>query len=85
MTRMTATEARRQLFKLLDAVEQGEDVVLERGGVRFRLILEQGARSVAELPTSPLVIRDLEILEGEWTWKTDERGQLVLETREPST
>lgn len=36
MIRYAASEARRELFRLLDSVENGEEVILERKGIRFR-------------------------------------------------
>ncbi len=84
MTRMTATEARRQLFKLLDAVEGGDEVVLERRGVRFRLTLDRRDRAEEVLPESPLVVTDPDILDAEWGWKTDAHGQLVFALRDRS-
>lgn len=83
MKRVTATEARRRLFQLLDAVENGEDIVLERSGVRFRLTLDK-ARERAEDPGSPLIVDDPALLEGDWTWQTDEDGQLVFQSRRDS-
>lgn len=84
MTRMTATEARRQLFKLLDEVEKGEEVVLERGGVRFRLTMDQKRKTAVETPESPLIVKDPDFLDRDWTWKTDDEGQLGFVERDPS-
>lgn len=66
MARFTATEARRQFFQLLDRVERGESVVLERKGLRFRLILER--EGATEPPRAAPVIVDEALLEGDWTW-----------------
>lgn len=79
MTRCTATEARRGLFRLLDAVESGEEVIVERRGARFRLTLATDETS--DPGPSPLVIRDPELLSGEWTWVADERGELQFQAR----
>ncbi|MBI4412306.1 MAG: type II toxin-antitoxin system Phd/YefM family antitoxin [Deltaproteobacteria bacterium] len=38
MRQVTATEARKEFFKLLDAAARGETVVIERGGVPLRLV-----------------------------------------------
>ena len=78
MTRLTATEARRQLFKLLDAVERGEDVVLERAGVRFRLTLD-AKPGTEQAPSSPLIVEDAALLDGDWSWRTDAQGDLVFQ------
>jgi hypothetical protein len=83
MLRATATQARKDLFRLLDAVERGEEVVLERRGVRFRLSREDSpalASEVAE-PRPRLLVQDPAVLSGEWTWAADEDGQLVFVAR----
>jgi len=80
MTRFTASAAQLQLFELLDVVEQGEEVVVERRGTRFRVVLDD-ARS-DEIPPSPLIIKDPDVLAGNWTWQADENGQLDFQIRE---
>jgi hypothetical protein len=79
MKRVTATEGRRLLFRLLDEVEQGEEVILERAGVRFRLALDAAPTGRAALPESPFVVKDPTVLEGQWSWLTDEDGELTYE------
>ena len=79
MARYTASDARRQFFHLLDAAEKGEEVVLERHGVRFRLVLD--GLPADESSTSPLIIKDEEVLSGNWTWGTDEEGHLEFRPR----
>ncbi len=80
MARYTATDARRHFFQLLDAAERGEQVVLERHGVRFKLVLE-GAEGV-ETPAAVLIVNDPEVLQGDWTWTSDKQGQLQFQARE---
>ncbi len=81
MARLTASEARRQFFHLLDAAERGEPVVVERRGVRFRVSVEIEEEVVEEV-RSPLIIEDPSILSGQWTWSADERGELQFVPRE---
>lgn len=82
MVRTTATQARKDFFRLLDAVERGEEVVLERKGVRFRLSREDtAATSEVSEPRPRVVIRDPAVLSGQWTWAADEDGQLVFVAR----
>jgi len=78
MARYSASEARRQFFELLDAAERGEEVILDRKGIRFRLVVEPN--QVVEPPTSPLIIDDPDVLSGEWTWVSDGRGQLQFQS-----
>lgn len=74
MPRHAASAARRQLFHLLDAAERGEEVIVERRGVRFRLTRESDPPPA---PTDePLLVCDPALLDGQWTWSPD--GALVL-------
>lgn len=79
MTMMKAVEAQKDLLRLLDAVEQGEEVVVELGGRRFRLSLVPPATTKAV--SSPLIIEDAEVLSGNWTWVSDEEGRLQFRAR----
>ncbi len=81
MTTFTATQARQQFFQLLDAAEDGGNVVLERRGTRFRLVCE--APKKAAEPDSPLVIQDPALLSGNWTWSADDDGQLSFQELAP--
>jgi hypothetical protein len=79
MPRVTATAARRNLFHLLDAAEKGEEVILERRGARFRLSLDPPSRQ--EIPPSPLIVEDPDILSGDWTWRAETDGELTFTPR----
>lgn len=79
VTRLTASEARRRFFHLLDAIERGEDVCIERKGVRFRVVLEESTHQEAQ--ARPLIVHDSALLEGEWTWEPDETGDLRFGAR----
>jgi len=74
MARYTVSEARRRFFQLLDAAERGEEVVLERRGVRFRLVVEP-ARVQAPCE-APLEILDCALLDGQWSWRMDDEEGL---------
>ena len=76
MARYTATDARRHFFQLLDAAEQGEEIVLERHGVRFKLMLEESSSSKLQKKVKPLLTADEAVLEGNWTWVSDDEGNL---------
>ena len=81
MSRHTASEARRKLFHLLDSVEQGDEVILERKGVQFLLSLvkEKPQRVSKE---SPIRVIDRAILDGEWSWEADADGELSFTPRQ---
>lgn len=80
MTRLSAKRAQEELPRLLDAVEQGEEVLVERGGRRFRLSLVL-AEPDGPTGTSPLVVDDPEVLSGNWSWVAGEDGQLEFRAR----
>ncbi len=82
MNRYTASEARREFFRLLDSVERGEEVVLERKGIRFRLVLDQ-RNTGSQGPARILEVDDQDILSGEWTWTAGADGQLQFRARKP--
>lgn len=76
MSRYTATDARKQFFHLLDAAERGEEVVLERHGVRFKLTLDVSQVDKSHKDEAAFTVEDTALLEGNWTWVSDEHGQL---------
>ena len=70
--RVTATEARRNWFRLLDEVAAGEDVVIERHGWRIRLSREEGGTGARPVPDYSELIqaRDVDGAEA-WRWSWD--------------
>ncbi len=82
MIRYTATDARKNFFHLLDAAERGEVVVLERHGVRFKIVVE--ATKPTEIEETIVLTADPDVLEGNWTWVSDEEGQLQFQVRDNS-
>lgn len=79
MTQIKASAARKEFFRLLDAVEKGEAVIVERKGARFRLSLV--SPEPIRTPASPVVVADPEVLSGNWTWLGDRDGQLQFRPR----
>lgn len=74
MKRYTAATARQQFSHLLDAVEQGESVLIERRGVRFRLLPERHTAS-KRTPRAPVIeIVDPAVIAGEWKWEWESEG-----------
>lgn len=79
MKRYTTAQARAQLSAALDDAEAGTPVVIERRGVRFRIVREP-ARP-ARVSRTPLVeILDPAVERGQWTW-TPGGGQLRFTPR----
>ncbi|MBI3181601.1 MAG: type II toxin-antitoxin system Phd/YefM family antitoxin [Myxococcales bacterium] len=73
MKRYTASQARQHLSDLLDAAAKGEAVVIERGGVRFRLQAEKRARLVRRR-RSRVELIDPAVEAGSWTWSLGAEG-----------
>jgi hypothetical protein len=70
MKRVTATEARKNWFRLLDEVAEGEVVLIEREGAR--LILKLAEREEPRLPDYEGLIGGPDIDElDQWGWEWD--------------
>ena len=83
MKRVTASEARRNWFRLLDEVVGGESIVIERRGVR--VVLQREAR-VTDTPhdyADLLVEPDVDGAD-RWTWARAEDGQLEAIQTDPA-
>lgn len=85
MKRITASEARKNWFRVLDEVAEGEVVVIERNGRRIQLRRE--ADDVREVPDySGLIGATGDAAEADrwgWDWPGEE-GDLVPVDREPA-
>lgn len=79
MKRVTASEARRNWFRLLDEVAAGTTVVIERGGRRIVLKREPEAGLGEGTPDYAHLIRVPEADHAhEWGWRWEgEEGELV--------
>jgi hypothetical protein len=74
MKRVTASEARRNWFRLLDEVAQGVVVCIERGGRRIVLRRESESEAGAGLPDYGALVRVPKLEEADawgWTWSED--------------
>jgi antitoxin (DNA-binding transcriptional repressor) of toxin-antitoxin stability system len=77
MKRVTASEARRNWFRLLDEVAAGETVVIERHGQRILIRRENAAERPATIPdyTGILAVREPDrAAEWGWEWAGEEGG-----------
>lgn len=73
-------EARATFGTLLDEVERGETVVVQRGGVRFRIDLESTTNPrAARSPVFAYV--DPAVTAGTWTWAHGTKGIAFRATR----
>jgi antitoxin (DNA-binding transcriptional repressor) of toxin-antitoxin stability system len=73
MKRYTVAGLRERLAKALDEAEQGVPVIIERRGVRYRLVVES-----ADAPRKPrppqIDVLDPTIDGGNWTWTWSPKG-----------
>ena len=78
MKRVTASEARKNWFRLLDEVVQGSEVCIERGGRRIVLRCEPEEGQAASLPDYSVLLRVPGVDEvDQWGWRwSDEDGTL---------
>jgi prevent-host-death family protein len=72
MKGFTVAEARARFGDLLDQAEQGDPVIIERRGVRFRLQAEAPAKRI--LSTRFFDWLDPAVEAGEWTWELASGG-----------
>ncbi|MHC4469614.1 MAG: type II toxin-antitoxin system Phd/YefM family antitoxin [Planctomycetota bacterium] len=83
MKRVTASEARRNWFRVLDEVAAGETVVVERHGRRIVIRREQGGeeRSPEDLPDYSALLSAPKADEADrWRWEwTGPEGDLELQ------
>ena len=72
MKRVTATEARKNWFRLLDEVVEGEVVLIERDGARLRLALAEPAEPSEKIPDYQglISVSDIESAD-QWGWEWD--------------
>ena len=78
MARLTASDARRHFFDLLDSAERGDPVVFERRGISFRLERDERSRD-RQAVRRWLQVLDPALLDGEWSWTVDKSGALALQ------
>ncbi len=72
MKRMTATDARKNWFRLLDEVVEGEVILIERDGARLVLKLAEQGEPLAKVPDYRELIHVPDVDEvDEWGWDWD--------------
>jgi prevent-host-death family protein len=81
MKRYTAAAAKQQFSHLLDVVERGESVLIERRGVRFRLLSERPT-TPKRTPRAPVIeIVDPAVAAGKWKWEWEPEGVRFASTK----
>jgi len=84
MKRITATDARKNWFRLLDEVADGEVVLIERAGAKLILKLEETAKPVVQAPDYAGLIRVPDVDEADqwsWEWEGSPEGLRPRSTR----
>lgn len=72
MKRVTATDARKNWFRLLDEVVEGEVVLIEREGARLVLKLAEQGDPLAKIPDYRELIHGPELEKADqWGWEWD--------------
>lgn len=82
MKHYSASLFRQQVSRALDEAERGEMVIVERRGLRFRLVQEPTAAEATPRPW--LEVLDRRLLDSDWYWDW-KPGQLKLRFRRPRT
>ncbi len=85
MKRVTASEARKNWFRLLDEVARGEKVVIERQGRRILVVREEPKEAKAReaVPDYRKLIEAPQVDEADhWSWNWSGDG-LELQDRKP--
>ncbi|MDP9121498.1 MAG: hypothetical protein M3O15_09050 [Acidobacteriota bacterium] len=81
MKSLSATEARKHWFRLLDEIVAGEVVVIERGGLLVELRRREVSTTPEEVPDYSDILRVPELDEVDrWHWEWQAPGQ-ALEAR----
>ena len=71
--RLSAAAARQRFSDLLDAAERGEDVVIERRGVRFELVSRPSSKGQRR-QRSIIEWVDPAVDSGQWSWELGADG-----------
>jgi len=83
MKRYTAAQARAHFAMVLDAAEEGEDVVIERRGCRFTVSASRSHRRRAATAAPLIEAVDPAVAGGQWTWSGSGAGLRFTKRRSP--
>ena len=70
--RYTVSEARMKIAEVLDQAERGEEVLIERRGVRFKVVPAEVLRR--KRPRVAIRILDPAVAAGDWSWRWAAEG-----------
>lgn len=81
MKRVTASDARKNWFRLLDEAAAGEVVVVERGGTRILIQREPPSESGEDVPDYSDLLRARGLADADrWRWEWNPEGGDLLPT-----
>ena len=80
MGNMKVAEARARFGEVLDAAEKGLPVIIERRGVRFRVVAEAARRGQAP-DEAVFDFVDPAVSTGQWTWRANATKGLLFAAR----
>jgi len=79
--RYSTAEARVHLAQVLDFAEQGQDVVIERRGIRFTVRPLPSGKRRSSRKAPRIEILDPAVEAGQWTWGWGEDGIEFIDRR----
>ena len=80
MKRYTSSQVRERFADMLDAAERGEEVIIERRGVRYVLRAE-ATRPSRKRRQSLITYMDPAVEAGQWSWQLGPGGLEFVDTR----
>jgi hypothetical protein len=85
MKRVTASDARKNWFRLLDEAAAGEVVVIERAGTRILIQRESASESGEDTPDYTHLLSAPSLAEADrWSWEWDPAGGDLAPSDAPS-
>jgi len=81
MRRYSTAQARVHLAQVLDLAEEGQDVIIERRGVRFLVRPIQPEKKTRARKTPRIEVLDPAVDAGQWTWGWSEGGLEFIDRR----
>lgn len=80
MKRYTSSQVRERFAEMLDAADKGEEIFIERRGVRYVLRAESN-RSARKRRRSLITYMHPAVEAGQWTWEPGSAGLEFVDTR----
>jgi antitoxin (DNA-binding transcriptional repressor) of toxin-antitoxin stability system len=81
MKRYTSSQVRERFADILDAAERGEEVIIERRGVRYVLRAESARTGRTRRRRSLIAYMDPAVAAGQWTWEPGAGGLKFVDSR----